>query len=46
VAEGQAQPAAKDEGPRLIPLDDNILHKDKPTSSYYVTLADKRVAYP
>jgi len=26
VAEGQAQPAAKDEGPRLIPLDDNILH--------------------
>jgi len=46
VAEGQAQPAAKDEGPRLIPLDDTILHKDKPTSSYYVTLADKLLKRP
>ena len=34
------QPAARDEGPRLISLD-GLSHETKPTQDYYLTLADK-----
>jgi len=38
-------PDARDEGPRLISLE-GIIHEPKPTSDYYVTLADKILKDP
>jgi len=39
------QPAARDEGPRLISLD-AVTHEPKPTQDYYLTLADKLLKNP